>query len=47
MHSLDLRVEAGAGAAAGAVALLDDLAAGVDSADDSAHDGDFKKNQCG
>lgn len=38
VHSLDLRVEAGARAAAGAVPLLDDFAAGVNTTDNSAHD---------
>lgn len=37
VHSLDLRVQAGTWAAAGAVSLLDDFAAGVDATNDSAH----------
>lgn len=38
VHGLDLRVQTGAGAATGAVPLLDDFAAGVNTANDSAHD---------
>lgn len=38
VHGLDLGTEACARAAAGAVPLLDDFAAGVNATDNSAHD---------
>lgn len=39
VHGLDLGVEAGSWAAAGAVSLLDDFAAGINTTDNAAHDG--------
>lgn len=39
-QSLDLGVRADAAAATGAVSLLDHLSAGIDSANNAAHDGD-------
>lgn len=39
VHGLDLRVGAGSWAAAGAVSLLDDFAAGINATDNSAHGG--------
>lgn len=40
VHRLDLGARAGPAAAAGAITLLDHLSAGVDSADEAAHDDD-------